>query len=104
MKELQPSVPLFFTPRAGLLSFLCCLCGCLPFVPFSQEVVEFPLPFSVFERWLPAYQGSMPCCLGCLLTCLRPLLTAAFRVIFWHLRRRGHPVLLWTLNSPEEYE
>lgn len=94
--ELDPSIPLIFTPRRVLIILALFYTGLLPFVPLRETFLEVPL--------LTATDVALD-------ASLRPKLKyeavgwlLRSRVLFWHLKRRGISTWAWVYNSEASFD
>jgi lysophospholipase D len=101
LKEINPRVPRFFSLKQVVVTFILYIFGLVPFCSFEDSFFEIPLLTPRVEGFIrehtsASWKLSVALFIGRFFTTRKWL--------FNHLRKRGIHVVMFVLNTPEEFE
>ncbi len=98
----MPDLNIFFGVREANRVVFSFLLGLLPFMDIDPNIGEFPFPFffslrNQYEKALgKTFYGFMPW--------LKPLASFLKKILNYHLRKRGIPMVYWVTNDERDID
>jgi hypothetical protein len=104
LRNVKPSLQLFFNDFAVMKLLLLYLTGLLPFFPIQDSSLQIPLYTQEFHDWkkqaIPEKDHwKLSCFFG-----LVKFFNMISKPLIWHLQKRGIMTMLWVCNEDEHFE
>lgn len=99
MRQMSCQIPMFFDVKDCATFFIATFFGLLPFFKFKNDWVEIPHAFRHYFDSTMYKQYFLAKVVGFVFW----IESFYFKLIVWHMNRRGIPVVFWVLNCEEDW-
>ena len=99
MRQMSCKIPMFFDVRDCAIFFNATFLGMLPFFTFKNDWIEVPHAFRHYFESSLHKEYFLARVVGYIFW----IESFYFRLVVWHMNRRGIPVVFWVLNCEEDW-